>query len=177
MIGIGRHLSVTQLQAMQEQNRLNAVKAATCMRAHGIVNFPDPKGTSVGCGMLWPTLDTTGIDFNSPQYQAAYKICGRHFGGPIPPVFAPGSGGGDQGPALPGHRLDTVFTDGISGGDAGRHGDDIRTVALEITSHAYLGRRHKEAVPAELDSMAPQHGAYEDQAGSPEIPGGARRGA
>lgn len=41
-----------------------------CMRAHGITNFPDPSssgGINISAG--------SGVDPNSPQYQAATKAC------------------------------------------------------------------------------------------------------
>jgi hypothetical protein len=45
----------------------NAVAFATCMRSHGVPNFPDP---SKGDG-----FDLTGIKRNSPQFQSAQKAC------------------------------------------------------------------------------------------------------
>jgi hypothetical protein len=88
----GTGLSVTQLQAMQQQNLRNAVKAAHCMRAHGIVDFPDPAGSTQGSGINWQPVLSAGLNLDTPSYQAAFKICsGSRVGGPIPPMLAPGS--------------------------------------------------------------------------------------
>ncbi len=48
------------------------LKITDCMRAHGITNFPDPKGGEQGGWRLNPMapLDTT-----SPQYTKAAKAC------------------------------------------------------------------------------------------------------
>jgi hypothetical protein len=91
----GSGLSVTQLQDMQEQNLRNAVKAAHCMRAHGIQNFPDPTGSTQSSGINWqPVISAEqagGFNQNSPSYEAAFVACsGKRLGGPIPPNFAPG---------------------------------------------------------------------------------------
>jgi hypothetical protein len=43
------------------------LKYAQCMRAHKVLNFPDP--TSKGLGSL------QGVDMNSPQFQAASEAC------------------------------------------------------------------------------------------------------
>jgi hypothetical protein len=49
---------------------------AQCMRAHGVPDFPDPNGQS---GQLGPS---SGIDPNSPQFQAALN-------GPCEPLAPP----------------------------------------------------------------------------------------
>jgi hypothetical protein len=56
----------------ERQAALNQLlKFARCMRAHGITNFPDPTAHGGGVGIsLGP-----GDDPNSPQFQAAQKIC------------------------------------------------------------------------------------------------------
>jgi hypothetical protein len=88
----GTGLTVTQLQTMQQQNLRNAVKAAHCMRAHGIVDFPDPAGSTQGSGINWQPVISAGINLSSPSYAKAFKICsGGRVGGPIPPEFAPGA--------------------------------------------------------------------------------------
>lgn len=92
----GTGLSVTQLQDIQQQNLRNAVKAAHCMRAHGIENFPDPAGSTQGSGINWqPVMSAEqagGFSQNSPSYEAAFDACsGKRVGGPIPPAFAPGA--------------------------------------------------------------------------------------
>lgn len=88
----GTGLSVTQLQTMQQQNLRNAVKAAHCMRAHGIVNFPDPAGSTQGSGIDWQPVISAGLNLDTASYAAAFKACsGGRVGGPIPPEFAPGA--------------------------------------------------------------------------------------
>lgn len=86
----GTGLSVTELQTMMEQNLQHALKAALCMRQHGVPGFPEPTPLSTGSGVNWPSLPA-GIDQNSPQYTKAFRRCsGPDVGGPIPPPFAPG---------------------------------------------------------------------------------------
>jgi hypothetical protein len=84
----GTGLTVEQIQAIQQQNLHNAVKAAICMRAHGITNFPDPAGTTQASGVNWPQT-LPGIDTGSPPYEKAYTTCSRADGA-IPPWLAPG---------------------------------------------------------------------------------------
>jgi hypothetical protein len=84
----GTGLTVTQIQAIQQQNLHNAVKAAICMRAHGITNFPDPAATMQASGVNWPQT-LPGIDTGSPPYEKAYTACSRADGA-IPPWLAPG---------------------------------------------------------------------------------------
>jgi hypothetical protein len=103
----GSGLSVTQLQDMQEQNLRNAVKAAHCMRAHGIQNFPDPAGSTQSSGINWqPVISAEqagGFNQNSPSYEAAFDACsGKRLGGPIPPNFAPGFVAPSPGPGSSG---------------------------------------------------------------------------
>ena len=91
----GSGLSVTQLQDIQQQNLRNAVKAAHCMRAHGIEDFPDPAGSTQGSGINWQPVQSAiqsgRVDTNTPSYEAAYDACsGKRVGGSIPPEFAPG---------------------------------------------------------------------------------------
>jgi hypothetical protein len=49
------------------QQQAQLLQYAQCMRAHKILNFPDP--TSHGLGSL------NGIDINSPQFQSASAAC------------------------------------------------------------------------------------------------------
>jgi hypothetical protein len=91
----GTGLSVTQLQDMQQQNLRNAVKAAHCMRAHGIEDFPDPDGSTQDSGVNWQPVQSAiqsgRIDTSTPSYEAAYDACsGKRVGGPIPPDLGPG---------------------------------------------------------------------------------------
>jgi hypothetical protein len=89
--------SAAQQAQMQEQG----LKFAACMRAHGVPKFPDPQ-FSPGTAQL--RLDRqSGIDPNSPIFQAAQKTCQklmpgsknspRQTGG----VFAPGGGKSSSG--------------------------------------------------------------------------------
>jgi len=92
----GTGLTAEQIQTMQQHNLRNAVKAAHCMRAHGITNFPDPAGTTQASGVNWqPVISAVqagGLSLNTPSYEAAFMTCnGKLLGGPIPPEFDPGS--------------------------------------------------------------------------------------
>jgi hypothetical protein len=107
----GTGLSVTELQSIQRHNLRNAVKAAHCMRAHGITTFPDPSGSTQGSGINWQpviaAVQDGRLDLGSPSYEAAFDTCsGKRVGGPIPPSFAPGSvlpsGPPPSGPPPPG---------------------------------------------------------------------------
>lgn len=61
-------------QAQQQQMLANALKYSKCMRAHGEPNFPDPKvGPRGGVGLQ--IRRGSGVDPNSPQFQAAQKHC------------------------------------------------------------------------------------------------------
>jgi hypothetical protein len=92
----GTGLSVSQLQAMQQQNLHHAVLAAHCMRAHGITSFPDPSGSTQDSGINWQpviaAVQSGALNLGSPSYEKAFDVCsGKRVGGPIPPAFAPGS--------------------------------------------------------------------------------------
>jgi hypothetical protein len=94
----GTGLTDEQIQQIQQANLRNAVKAAHCMRAHGIENFPDPAGTTQASGVNWqPVMSAEqagGFNQNSPSYEKAFTACG----GPIPPNFAPGATPPPDGP-------------------------------------------------------------------------------
>jgi hypothetical protein len=71
--------------AQFRQDATVALKFVACMRAHGIVNYPEP-------GIDWRThmirigfSPASGIDPNSPQFKSAQKAC---------PLPRPGQGGG-----------------------------------------------------------------------------------
>jgi hypothetical protein len=68
------------------QQQAQLLQYAQCMRAHKILNFPDP--TSNGLGSL------KGIDMNSPQFQSASAACQSLLPnqGGSGPVTRPGSG-------------------------------------------------------------------------------------
>ena len=64
--------SPAQIQALQQ----NALKFSTCMRSHGVANFPDPNFSSSGGGFRVRIGSASGgLDPNSPTFQAAQKAC------------------------------------------------------------------------------------------------------
>jgi hypothetical protein len=63
-------------QAQAAQTLANGLKFSKCMREHGITNYPDP-GPHNGPGGGWG-INLSGIDLNSPQFQAAQQAC-RHY--------------------------------------------------------------------------------------------------
>jgi hypothetical protein len=65
-----------QLSAARRQQMLDFSK---CMRARGITGFPDPTFGGGGGAQLH-IGKSTGIDPNSPAFQAAQKACGAPFG-------------------------------------------------------------------------------------------------
>lgn len=48
------------------------LKFAQCMRAHGVLKFPDPTSNGISIG------PDSGIDPNSPQFQKAQKVCAKY---------------------------------------------------------------------------------------------------
>jgi hypothetical protein len=63
--------------AAAEEHYQKALKYSKCMRSQGISNFPDPNdGGGIQIG------PTSGIDPQSPQFQAAQKACGKYFPAP-----------------------------------------------------------------------------------------------
>jgi hypothetical protein len=61
-----------------------ALAMSRCMRSHGVPNFPDPKvqtGPSGGVA-FGINFSGTGINPNSPAFQAAQKDCGSIIGNP-----------------------------------------------------------------------------------------------
>ena len=65
-----------QTQTQIAQRTAQMLRLATCMRAHGIVKFPDPSAD--GSLFITPSM---GIDPQSPQFQSAQKKCARYFPG------------------------------------------------------------------------------------------------
>jgi hypothetical protein len=58
---------------------LAASKAARCMRSHGVPSFPDPSSQP---GVLKGHFGFTagsGIDPDTPQFEAAYAYCGKRY--------------------------------------------------------------------------------------------------
>jgi hypothetical protein len=56
-----------------EKVKAQMVRFAQCMRAHGVSNYPDPIFHGGGIVSQLPT----GVDPNSPSFQAAAKACGN----------------------------------------------------------------------------------------------------
>jgi hypothetical protein len=69
-------LPFTEAQIQAALPRL--LKLATCMRAHGITNFPDPIASPDFIGFKIPA----GADPHSPQFQAAQRACQMYAPGP-----------------------------------------------------------------------------------------------
>lgn len=66
------------------QNMISALKFAACMRAHGILKFPDPVPFGNG-GVMLTIRKGSGVDVNSAQFAAASKACGSAFPGQTEP--------------------------------------------------------------------------------------------
>jgi hypothetical protein len=62
-----------------------AIRFASCMRSHGVPNFPDPNTSGGGVG--FSIKSSSGINPASPSFQAAQKACGK-----LLPGGGPGSG-------------------------------------------------------------------------------------
>jgi hypothetical protein len=62
--------------AQKEQMLQQGLKFAECMRAHGISNYPDP---STAGGPT--TIGGSGINIQSPQFQAANRACSKDLRG------------------------------------------------------------------------------------------------
>lgn len=60
--------------AQQQQMLSQAVTYAKCMRSHGVPNFPDPQGNVKGVVSPF-SLEHSGVDTNSTQYQRASQAC------------------------------------------------------------------------------------------------------
>jgi hypothetical protein len=85
----GSGLSATQIQQIQQQNLRYAVKAAHCMRAHGITNFPDPDASNQDAGVNWqPVISLItdgGLNVSTPSYEAALTACKPGYGFAVAP--------------------------------------------------------------------------------------------
>jgi hypothetical protein len=73
---------ITQTPQMQ----VNELKMASCMRSHGVPNYPDG-----------PITRNSGINENSPAFQRAFQTCRKYMSGA---GQAPAAGG--QVPVMPG---------------------------------------------------------------------------
>jgi hypothetical protein len=60
--------------ARYQEEALNGLRQAECMRAHGITGYPSP-GTLDG-GLHVPDFTAIGLDTHTLQFQAAGKACG-----------------------------------------------------------------------------------------------------
>jgi hypothetical protein len=58
-------------QGFSTQQQDDYLQAAACMRAHGIVGFPDPTFTGGGVRFTLPA----GMNANSTQFEAARELC------------------------------------------------------------------------------------------------------
>jgi hypothetical protein len=92
-----RHLEPNggQISPQQKQQDLaRLLKFAQCMRSHGVSNFPDPTTSDGKIGLRIGGSPGSGLDPNSPTFQAANKACASLTPGgkglPTPPK---GSGG------------------------------------------------------------------------------------
>jgi hypothetical protein len=61
-----------------QSQRRRALAFSQCMRSHGVPNFPDP--TFSANGIRVHVGPGSGLDPNSPAFQAAQKACGLPFG-------------------------------------------------------------------------------------------------
>jgi hypothetical protein len=65
------HPGGAQSGGQQQQGRqTQALNFSKCMRAHGVLNFPDPSASNGGMG-----YNLAGVDTQSPQYQSAQQAC------------------------------------------------------------------------------------------------------
>jgi hypothetical protein len=69
--------NLTPAQSAAQNAR--GVEISQCMRSHGVPNFPDPITGPTGGQAI--NLSGTGIDQNSPTYQAAQAACQKLFPG------------------------------------------------------------------------------------------------
>src|ERR1700732_427393 len=61
--------SPSSQQALASTKQADAIAFASCMRSHGVPNFPDPSGNGSVFG------PGRGIDSTSPQFQRALQAC------------------------------------------------------------------------------------------------------
>jgi hypothetical protein len=71
------------------QNKAAALKFSSCMRSHGVTNFPDPNAQG---GFMIGAND--GINQSSPQFQHAQQACQKYMPGAGGGGVTSGSGGG-----------------------------------------------------------------------------------
>jgi hypothetical protein len=69
------------LSAGEQHTAANQLlRFATCMRAHGVPNFPDPNVGASGAGFAIPN----GTDVHSQQWQSGQRACQSYLRGPRP---------------------------------------------------------------------------------------------
>jgi hypothetical protein len=88
--------------AQRAQAQQNLLKFSQCMRSHGVTNFPDPQFSSGGARLR--ISSGSGVDPNSPQFQAAQQTCSRYAHLPTPSggFHGPGSGASGSGEVIGG---------------------------------------------------------------------------
>jgi hypothetical protein len=65
--------SDTNSPAQNQNEESQALKYATCMRSHGVTDFPDPPAP----GSAAQTITPQSVDANSPTFQSAQKACAK----------------------------------------------------------------------------------------------------
>jgi hypothetical protein len=58
-----------------QSRQAQLIAYATCMRSHGVTNYPDPSSSNGGAV---PYGGSTGISPNSPTFQAAQQACQKY---------------------------------------------------------------------------------------------------
>jgi hypothetical protein len=84
----GESLSGQPIQTITAQQQQYYLKAAACMRSHGITNFPEP--VFANGQVEFPMLKRV-VDVHSPQFTQAFRICHKLIPSGLP---YSGSGGG-----------------------------------------------------------------------------------
>jgi len=87
LIPPGESLGGQPIQTITAQQQQYYLKAAACMRSHGVTNFPEPVFQH---GQVEFPMLSHLVDLNSPLFTRAYHICQKL----IPPGL-PDSGSGD----------------------------------------------------------------------------------
>jgi hypothetical protein len=87
LIPAGESLSGQTIQTITAQQQQYYLKAAACMRSHGITNFPEPVFQD---GQVEFPMLSRLVDLSSPQFSRAYHICQK-----LIPAGLPDSGSAD----------------------------------------------------------------------------------
>jgi hypothetical protein len=83
----------TPSPAQQAETRQHALAFSACMRSHGEPNFPDPQFGAGGTVTMRIRVGS-GLDPQSPQFQAAQKACQKNLPGKLGTVGVKTPGGG-----------------------------------------------------------------------------------